>query len=277
MKKPLYKRKRTKPVIDHTLEFIAIDLKKLEAAPQKIEVLRLLTVLNDLDAGSYAFDKIAKSDEKLPNALRERWSDGVTLYLMRIRVALIYSTLYDILSKIREKVVKVAKEKRTTKTPRYLWHVILDDDELYSKLQELVETLRSGEVSDSMAYVRDKMSAHIDCSVMSIGLKKLVEQESTGIALRTRKPEQRFRTLFVDDILSFSWQEKALINVDLDEYMKSIADVRRKTADFAYRLFDLYCKEFSLRASSAEHDRIKKEAREELAGRSKRSPSQRRR
>jgi len=104
------------------------------------------------------------------------------------------------------------------------------------------------------------MAAHADPDAPSLGLNKLLTEEPIGISLRTTKPH-RFRALFVDDILASSWEEKALHNLDLDSYMNELANVRSRLADFAFQLFDVYCKDFSLLATKEQHDEIKKDLR----------------
>ncbi|MBX3151511.1 hypothetical protein KF728_15260 [Candidatus Obscuribacterales bacterium] len=260
------------------VEFRAVDLLKLSVAPQKQHVLRLLSVLNDLDSGTYLGTLLSSHEKSLPNLVREKWHDGVVLYLLRQRIAIIYSALYDILREMKDSVEGARPIKRGPKTPRLLWHMIIDDKELDKQLTELVVFLEPGK-SDSLKHVRDKLAAHADDSAFSSGLKKLIETSETGMVVRTHSP-QRFRAFFVDDIVSKNWEDKAIgpansadgVNTSVDEmkrYSTHIAEVRSKTADFVYLLFNTYCEEFKLLATEEQSESLRKELQDDLMKRRK--------
>lgn len=103
--------------------FRALDLRKLDLAPQRQFILRLLSVLNDLDAGTYLSDLLTAQRKTLPNLIREKWRDGIVLYLLRQQTAVVYSALYDILREMKDSVEIARGMKRSKDTPKLLWHV----------------------------------------------------------------------------------------------------------------------------------------------------------
>lgn len=267
------------PIEHDPVEFRALNLLKLDSAPQKQHILQLISALNDLDSGTYLSDLLSEHEKRLPNLVREKWHDGVILYLLRQRIAIVYSALYDILREIKDSVETARSMKRGPNTPRLLWHTIIDNDGLNEQLTALVSFLDPGK-SDSLKHVRDKLAAHADGSALSNGLKKLIQTDDSGMVVRTSEP-QRFRAFFVDDIVSRNWQEKALgtsasssddeIQQDeIKKYSAHIAEVRSKTADFVYLLFNIYCEEFELVATEEKSESIRKELQADLDDRRKR-------
>jgi hypothetical protein len=61
----------------------------------------------------------------------------------------------------------------------------------------------------AMLYVRDKLGAHAYESALSGGLLEHLKAADEGLLWRHTKP-QVFRTLFMDDIISWSWQSQAM-------------------------------------------------------------------
>ena len=246
----------------NNLRFRAIDLNKLKSAPQHRYVIRLLSILNDLDAGSYLAD-LLREEEKLHEYLvSSRWHDGVVLYLLRHRNATIYCALKDIVKEMQAKVEAAKSQRRNSNSARLLWHTILDNEDLTKRLSGLGDFVSTA-ADKGFKHVRDKLTAHIDDDAISAGLDKVLENNDLGVILRRDSPT-RVRAIFVDDIISRSWQSQALNNgadnqQEFREFVNSFAQIRSATAEFCYLLIEAYSKEFSLGATDEEHESIRME------------------
>src|SRR5688572_21896914 len=107
-KKRPYRRKTQKAVFynrqSDPAEYKTIDLEKLQNAPQSNYVLRLLSVLNDLDSGSSLNDLLSEPKNAPQNVIREKWRNGAVLYLLRMRVGIVYTALKDVVREMKDKV-----------------------------------------------------------------------------------------------------------------------------------------------------------------------------
>lgn len=285
------------PRVEHhdDVEMMVIDLLKIKGAPQKQELLRLLSVVNDLDSGSYLSALLTEHEKSLGNQIRDSWNDGVVLYLLKQRFGIVYVALYDVLKTMKDKVECVRPQKRSPTTPRSLWLTIIDNQELDDGLTKLVKYLDDPAKNqlaqnETLSLVRNKIAFHADPGAFSHGLDKLIEKHEQEAQERKEQPEplglvvctdspQRLRFLFVDQIVSSYWESKALegsspkdqqerLN-EIQKYRDRLSEIRGKTADWVLLLFHTYCDEYGIKATDSQHESVKRELQAELKNRSK--------
>ncbi len=241
-----------------------VRLRKFRDAPQSKYLLSLLAALNDLDSLSVLIDALEPKELKTP-FLHTRRRDGASFFLSRQQSAIVYSALHDRIKEITEKVEKARAQNHSEKSPDSLWRLILSDPELDSRLSELSELY--AQHAQNFGYVRDQLASHIDSSALKAGLDHLSEKHEHGIVFEN---ETHFRALFMDDIISESWQKNAFglkpgekaTKERMVEESDLIFLVKARTAEFAHMLFMKYCLKFDLFGDDSEREHVSQEIEE---------------
>ncbi len=222
-------------------DFAAVHLSKLKDVPQATWLLQLLVLLNDLDSTVYLTECLYAHESDLVTLLDYKRRDGAVLYLLRQQTALVAITLYDVVTKMK---TKIESERSCPQKENSLWKFFTTEKDFEDRLLKLIEKLESPN-GVTARYLRDKLAFHVDRPALNIGLERLCQQQALGGIIRKHSP-QRFRCLFVDDVLSQSWQQQAEGDESYSpqKYADFIRDLKTSTADFIYALVNSYC--FSL-------------------------------
>lgn len=244
--------------------FAVVRLKKLKEAPQSKYLLRLLAALNDLDSLAVLIKALDTTTKEESEYLHIKRRNGASLYLLRQQSAIVYSVIFDCIWTMNEKVEVCRKQTITNKTPASLWTLIVCSENLTDRLIELKRLFE--ESAKNFGYVRDKLASHIDLPAVSSGLTRLSHEHDLGILFADRNWCE-FRALFVDDVLSESWQKDAFklqlgehpTAEQINDHAKTIFDLKAQTAEFAHALFMEYCQKFELFGDQQERETVSKE------------------